>query len=479
MSILEGVCLGLAVSALLACGGAAGSDSKFARPMPVPPLLSATTGTGGATHYDLVAQSGTSEIMAGKPTETYGYNGAILGPTLRMRRGQAVEVTLTNQLPESEHDHTNLHWHGLKVGGEVDIVPNDHHGLHPGKSITAAFTPDQPAALLWYHPHPHGFTGMQVNLGMAGLILLEDAVSDALALPKTYGVDDVPLVVQDKRLNADGSIAYMETMGDRDFMMGNRILVNGVENPYLDLPAGLVRLRLLNGSSTRRYAFALEDGRTFHQIASDGGFLAAPVAMEQLHVGPAERAEIMVDFSKDRGRRLFLQSRSFEAAEEEAAAGQGRAFPVMQLRITQPGKAMAIPASLSPVPRIPENEATRVRQFGLEDTGDGVINGQTFDEMRVDLTVAAGATEIWEVTNFAKPIAHPFHIHGGQFQLLSRSAGDLPVNELGWKDTFLVNPGETVRVIIRFQGLKGRYLYHCHILEHEGMGMMGQFDVVP
>lgn len=477
MKSLEGLCLGMSLSALLACGGASGSDSKFSRPMPVPPLLSATTGTGGATHYDLVAQSGTSEIVAGKPTETYGYNGAILGPTLRMRRGQAVEVTLSNQLPASDHDHTNLHWHGLKVPGDVDIAPNTQEGLRPGQSVTVGFTPDQPAALLWYHPHPHGATGMQVNLGMAGLILLEDAVSDALPLPKVYGVDDFPLVVQDKRLNADGSIAYMEAMGGRDFMMGNRILVNGVEAPYLDLPAGLVRLRLLNGSSTRRYAFALEDGRNFHQIASDGGFLAAPVALREVTLGPAERAEILVDFSKDLGRSIFLRSHAFEAAEEEVAAGQGRAFPVMQLRINRPGLVRPMPPALTAVPRIPKAEATRTRAFGLEDTGDGVINGRLFDEMRVDEAVAAGSTEIWVVTNFAKPIAHPFHIHGGQFQILDRSGGDLAENERGWKDTFLVNPGETVRVILRFQGLRGRYLYHCHILEHEGIGMMGQFEV--
>lgn len=478
MRLLSRLTFGATLAVLVACGGGSTTSSaKFSRPMPVPPLLAATAGAGGATHYDLVAQAGHSELVAGKPTETYGYNGALLGPTLRLRRGVATEVTLKNQLPESDHDHTNLHWHGLKVLGDVDIFPGSHNGLAPGESTTVAFTPDQPAAMLWYHPHPQGATGMQVNLGLAGLIYLEDAVSDALALPKIYGTDDFPLVVQDKRLNADGSLAYMETMGDRDFFLGDRILVNGVENPYLDLPAGLVRLRLLNGSSTRRYAFALEDGRTFHQIASDGGFLQAAVAMDRLALGPAERAEILVDFSKDRGRSLFLLSRAFEAAEEEAGAGQGRPFPIMQLRVTQPGTSMILPATLTTVPRIPEGEATVIRTFGLEDTGDGVINGRRFDAMRVDLTAAAGATEIWEVTNFAKPIAHPFHIHSGQFQILSRSGSTLPDNELGWKDTFLVNPGETVRVILRFQGLKGRYLYHCHILEHEGAGMMGQFDV--
>jgi len=478
MRLLPSLALGAAFAGLLACGGgSADSGAKFSRPLPVPPVLAATAGAGGALHYDLVAQAGTTEIVAGRVTATYGYNGAILGPTLRLRRGQATEVTLINQLPASDHDHTNLHWHGLKVPGDVDIAPQGEHGLHPGRSATVAFTPDQPAATLWYHPHPHGATGLQVNLGLAGLIYLEDAVSDALPLPRTYGVDDLPLVVQDKRLNADGSLAYMESMGDRDFMLGDRILVNGVENPYVELPAGLVRLRLLNGSSTRRYTFALEDGRTFHQIASDGGFLETPAPMDRLPLGPAERAEILVDLSGDLGRTLFLRSLAFEAAEEEAAVGQGRPFPVLQLRVTRAGTARPVPASLAAVPRIPETEAALTRTFGLEDTGDGVINGRTFDPARVDFSLAEGATEIWSVTNFAKPIAHPFHIHGGQFQILDRSTGPLPAGEQGWKDTFLVNPGETVRVILRFRGLKGRYLYHCHILEHEGAGMMGQFDV--
>lgn len=473
--------LSLALPAVLAflhgCGGTSPAPEKFSRPMPVPSLLEPTSTSDGVARYDLVAQAGRSELESGKPTETYGYNGSILGPTLRLRRGQPVEVTLANHLPESDHDRTNLHWHGLKVAGGVDIFPEGHQGLHPGESASVSFTPDQPAATLWYHPHPHGNTGMQVNLGMAGFLLLEDEVSEGLPLPKTYGQDDFPLVVQDRRLRVDGSIAYMETMGGRDFMMGDQILVNGVENPYLEVPASLVRLRLLNGSSTRRYAFTMEDGRVFRQIASDGGFLEAPLALRQVHLGPAERAEILVDFSKDLGRSFYLQSVAFEAASEEAEAGQGRPFPVMQLHVARPGTSRPVPTVLAAVPRTLESEATATRRFGLEDTGDGVINGQRFDEMRVDATVADGSTEIWEVRNYATTIAHPFHIHGGQFQILDRSLGGLPPGERGWKDTFLVNPGETVRVIMRFQGLRGRYLYHCHILEHEGIGMMGQFEV--
>ncbi|MBI3129769.1 MAG: multicopper oxidase domain-containing protein [Acidobacteria bacterium] len=469
-----------ALFGLLACGGGDTSPRQgFDRPMPVPPILAPTVGIGGADRYDLVAQAGTTELVAGKPTLTYGYNGSILGPTLRMRRGRAVELAITNQLPDSDHAHTNLHPHGLKVPGDADIFPGlEGMGLMPGESASVRFTPDQPAGTFWYHPHPHGATGRQVNYGLAGYILMDDAVSDALPVPKTYGVDDFPVVFMDRHLRADGSLAYMEVMGDRDFMLGNHVLVNGLHLPYLELPAGTVRLRLLNGSSTRRLLLAFEDGRAFHQIASDGGFLEAPVAHTGLLLGPAERAEILVDLSGDRGQSLLLHSLPFAAPEEEAEAGMGRAdIPLLQLRVTRAGTALPLPASLASVARIPESEATTQRFLGIEDTGDGVINGQLFDIDRVDFTMAEGVTEIWTVKNFADVIAHPLHIHGGQFQILDREGAAPAPHERGWKDTVLVNPLETVRVIMRFKDLSGRYVFHCHILEHEGIGMMGQFEV--
>lgn len=467
-----------ALLGLLACGGGDSSPRQgFDRPMPVPPVLAPTSTTGGVDRYDLTAQAGQTELLTGKPTLTYGYNGGILGPTIRIRQGRPTELRLANQLPESDHANTNLHMHGLKVSGDVDIFPS-LMGLMPGETATAAFTPDQPAGTFWYHPHPHGATGRQVNYGMAGFMLLDDPVSDALALPKTYGVDDFPVVFMDRGLRADGSLAYMETMGDRDFFLGHHVLVNGLHMPYLEVPAGRVRLRLLNGSSTRRFLVAFEDGRAFHQIASDGGFLAAPVAHAFLLLGPAERVEILVDFSGDRGKNLLLRSLPFAAAEEEAEAGQGRTdIPLLQLRVARPGTSMALPASLAVVSRIPEAEATAQRFVGIEDTGDGVLNGQLFDENRVDFPILPGATEIWTVKNFADVIAHPLHIHGGQFQILDREGVPPPPSEMGWKDTVLVNPLETVRVIMRFRDLTGRYVYHCHILEHEGIGMMGQFEI--
>ncbi len=469
-----------ALLGLLACGGGDSSPRQgFDRPMPVPPILAPTAGTGGADRYELVAQAGTTELLAGKPTPTYGYNGAILGPTLRMRRGRPVELAITNQLPDSDHAETNLHPHGLKVPGNADIFPGlEGMGLMPGERAAVTFTPDQAAGTFWYHPHPHGVTGRQVNFGLAGYLLMDDAVSDALPIPKTYGVDDFPVVFMDRHLREDGSLAYMEVMGDRDFMLGNHVLVNGLHMPYLELPAGTVRLRLLNGSSTRRILLAFEDGRTFHQIASDGGFLEAPVAHTHLLLGPAERAEILVDLSGDRGRSLMLRSLPFAAAEEEAEAGQGKTdIPLLQLRVTRPGTRLALPGSLTTVPRIPESEATAHRFLGIEDTGDGVINGQLFDINRVDFTMAEGATELWTVKNFADVIAHPLHIHGVQFQILDRDGAPPPPEEAGWKDTVLVNALETVRVIMRFRDLSGRYVFHCHILEHEGIGMMGQFEV--
>lgn len=467
-----------ALLGLLACGGGDTSPRQsFDRPMPVPAVLAPTAGTGGADRYDLTTQAGRTELLAGKPALTYGYNGGILGPTIRIRRGRSVEMRLTNQLPESDHANTNLHMHGLKVSGDVDIFPS-LMGLMRGETAAVTFTPDQPAGTFWYHPHPHGATGRQVNYGLAGFMLLDDAVSDALPIPKTYGVDDFPVVFMDRGLRADGSLAYMETMGDRDFFLGNHVLVNGLHMPYHEVPAGRVRLRLLNGSSTRRVNLAFEDGRAFHLIASDGGFLEAPVALRSLMLSPAERAELLVDFSGELGKNLMLRSLPFAAAEEEAEAGQGKAdIPLLQFRVARAGASMAVPSSLAVVSRIAESEASAQRFLGLEDTGDGVINGQLFDEARVDFNIATGATEIWTVKNFADVIAHPLHIHGGQFQILDRDGVPPPPSEMGWKDTILVNPLETVRVIMRFQDLHGRYVYHCHILEHEGIGMMGQFEV--
>ncbi len=465
--------------------------------MPVPPVLQPTSRAGDLTTYDLTVQTGTTAFFPGTSTETYGYNGSQLGPTIRLRRGDRVSVRIENHLAR----RTNIHWHGVRLPADAD---GPHHDIEPGQSFASTFSVIQPAATLWYHPHASD-SGFQVFRGLAGFLYLDDATADSLPIPRDYGVNDFPLLIQDKHFFPDGTLSYLmqgpeEATEER--ILGERILVNGVINPYLDVPKGTVRLRLLNGSDARRYHFALEDGRTFFLIGSDGGFLSAPAPVTSVELSPAERAEILVDFTGDEsGARIKLVSRAFHVEVNEVGPfippyfvrvdgrtrlvvspmNMGNPFPVMELRIAGQGKSLPIPRSLIPVETIPEAEAQTTRVFDMERTGEQTINGMMFDMHRIDVRVRAGATEIWRITNYAPDFSHSCHIHGIQFRVRDRlSQGArlaLPALETGWKDTVLVHPQETVRVIGRFNDLSGLYMFHCHVLQHEDRGMMGTFLV--
>ena len=484
---------------LLSCGGddAPTASPKFSRPLPVPPVL-APTASGGADRYDLTAAAGTAELLPGVATRTYGYDGmAYLGPTIRLTRGRAAQIALHNQLPPDTAamsmpgmslapGSTSLHMHGLEVSDAVDITPSYGATLQPGGSaFSPVFTPDQPSATLWYHPHPHMDTGRQVYMGLAGLLLVDDPADAALDLPKTYGVDDLPLLVQDKRFKADGSLDYLSQDADMEGMMGDRILVNGAESPFASVAATRIRLRLVNASNRRAYLFALNDGRAFQQIATDGGFLPAPASVREVMVPPAGRAEVVVDFSGDAGRKLYLVSRAFpmpaESDGEEAGETlkEGAAFPVMQFRVGGFKASNPVPAHLANLPAPDPSQVSVTRRFDLEKGADDTINGQLFDMNRTDAVVKAGAWEIWTVTNWATDLAHPWHVHGIQFRVLDRSTGPLAPNDSGWKDTVRIAPGETVRMLMHFDKQDGLYMFHCHILEHEDMGMMGQYLVKP
>jgi bilirubin oxidase len=341
--------------------------------------------------------------------------------------------------------------------------------------------------------------------GLAGFLYVEDPIADALPIPRQYGVDDFPLIVQDRNFQSDGTFAYFMAGPGHAVearILGKYILVNGVINPYLDVPHGMTRLRLLNGSDARRYRFAFQDGRRFHLIASDGGFLDAPVAVTSVDLAPAERAEILVDFAQDDvGARLKLVSQPFPVARDEhgpfvppmsiningrmrpvvTATGQGLLFPVMEFRVSSHGASRPVPGTLVPMERIPEREAHVTRTFDLDRTGEDTINGLKFDMSRIDARVDSSATEVWSATNYDSYFSHSFHVHGVQFNVLDRTRGEqrveLPPLERGWKDTVLVHPDETVRIISRFDGLSGMYMFHCHVILHEDRGMMGTFLV--
>ncbi|MGM0523771.1 MAG: multicopper oxidase family protein [Bacillota bacterium] len=432
--------------------------------LPIPPLIEDTDPSENKTAFEITAEASSRAFVDGVETDTLGYNGDYLGPTIKVRRGEEVSATITNEM----EDLTTIHWHGLEVDAEDDGGP--HSGILPGASWNPEFTIDQPAATLWYHPHPEKDTGRQVYNGLAGMFIIEDDVTDQLPLPKDYGENDIPLIIQDKRFDQNGNFKYDLQMPDiMTGLMGDTMLVNGAVAPELDTEQGLMRFRILNGSNARVFELELNNHQSFYQIASDGGLLEQPVEMNRLVLGPAERAEIVIDFSDvDMGESRQLMN---------------EAVPFMTFNVNkEPTPGIELPDQLTTIEEIPTSESVTTREFVFQGMGPSVnINGKQFDMDRIDEVVELNTTEIWEVTNdsgmgMMGGTVHPFHAHGVQFQIISRDGNPPPPNETGWKDTFIVYPGETVRAIARFKH-EGVFMYHCHILEHEDAGMMGQFDV--
>ena len=419
----------------------------------------------GTRFFELTVDEGRRDFFPGSSTKTLGYNGDYLGPTIRVRQGENVAIQVNNRLDET----TSVHWHGADVPAESDGGP--HQGISPGKSWTASFQVRQPAATLWYHPHMVGTTGRQVYQGLAGLLIIDDDESDTLDLPVEYGVDDIPVVLQDRRFDAAGEFTYRPSMPDvMHGYFGNTILVNGVPNPIKAVPRGPVRLRLLNGSNSTLLKLTLDGLPEMVQIASDGGFLASPVGLGHIILSPGERAEVIVDFSQAGQSPVVLK----------AETNQGRLYDVLEfLPVGNTATAWKAPDILIPPEDIPESEADRTRRFVLQSGMGGrmTINGKTMKLNRVNERVPLGSTEIWEIENrdgmMSQP--HSFHVHAVQFHILDINGRPPPEHESGPKDTVLLWPGDKIRIIARFDSFPGLFMYHCHLLEHEDNGMMGQF----
>ncbi len=450
-------------------------------PLPIPPLLEDNDPSPERESFNLVAQNGAREFFPGSRSATKGYNGSYLGPVLRVWRGHNVTVNIENRLNEK----TTVHWHGLEVDGAMDGGPFYPHAS--GERWTVRFTVDQPAATLWYHPHVHGLIGEQVYRGLSGILIVEDDITENLPLPKDYGINDIPLILQDKRFDSGGNLLYKTSVADlMHGMFGNTMVVNGAVNPYLDVGARKIRFRLINGSNARTFELSLSDGSSFKQIATDGGLLEQPFETRRLVLSPGERAEIIADFSGYKeGSTLSLVTPGLE---------------VLRLHVTGTAKDdTRIPKKMVSIAPIQESSAEKKRTFVLEQMGPNVtINGKRFSMNRIDEKVRFGATEIWEIRNAGMGgmmgpgrnfmsrfrgmimmrggMAHPFHIHGIRFQVLERNGQKPSPAEQGWKDTVLLYPGDNVRVIAKFMR-KGAFVYHCHILEHDDLGMMGSFVV--
>ncbi len=453
---------------------------EFTRPLAVPPLAESRV-EDGVRVFELEAREGVADLGAAAPTPTIGLNGDHLGPTLRAARGERVRVDVTNALDET----TTLHWHGMHLPPAMDGGP--HQVVEPGETWSPTWTIDQPAATLWYHPHLHGRTASQVYRGLAGMFLLDDpAAADGPAadLPHEYGVDDVPVILQDKSFHADGRLddaaSFLSPVGT----LGDTVLVNGTPGPYLDVTTERVRLRLLNGSDSRVYDVGLADGGTVQLVGTDGGLLPAPQTVERVRLSPGDRAEVVVTLAP--GQRAVLRSFPPELGVNplfERFSGGDDTFDLLELRAAgtlAPSPAVPDALGTDPAGTLDEADAVRTRTFRLSGRS---INGRSMDMSRVDEVVTVGETEVWEVTGL-DDTPHNFHVHDVQFRVLD-VGGEPPTPDLsGWQDTVYVQPGRVTRLLVRFEASEGTtdpstpYMFHCHLLTHEDQGMMGQLVVV-
>jgi FtsP/CotA-like multicopper oxidase with cupredoxin domain len=470
--------VGLAAAAFLAWSSAKTStvgQLDFARTLAIPPLAEPRIDGDGRKVLDLELRAGETEILPGTTTETWGANGPLLAPTLRASRGDEVMPRVANGLGE---ETTTIHWHGMHLPAVADGGP--HQTIAPGETWSPTWTIDQPAATLWYHPHPHPETEDQVYRGLVGMFILDDPEAEALALPDDYGVDDIPLILQDKSFEEDGSLDFSKGPVSPTGRLGDEILVNGTHDPHLEVTTERVRLRVLNASGARVYNVGFADDREFDLIATDGGLLEAPRAMDRIQLSAGERAEIVAEFEP--GENVVL--RSFEPDLgtnfwDGRFAGGDDSFDLLEIRAAgELAPAPEIPQRLAAQEPLAESNATRVRRFEL--SGQGSIDGRSMDMTRIDEVVDVGTTEVWEVSN-ASGTPHNFHPHDVRFRVLEYAGGAPPPHLEGRKDTVYIPPNETVRVATEFSDYtdpEHPYMFHCHVLQHEDRGMMGQFTVV-
>lgn len=445
--------------------------------------------------FNLTLQNGTYSFYDDRVTQTMGINGNILGPTLIMNQGENVDINVHNQL----NDTTTIHWHGMHVSSINDGGP--HTTIAPGITWNPHFTVMDKAGTYWYHPHLHENTDLHVSKGIAGFVIVRDDEEGQLNLPRTYGVDDFPLAIQTKAFDSNREIVVPSNAD-------SVLLLNATRNAQLNVPAQIVRFRLLDGSSQRVFNIGLEDDRIFYHIASDGGLLEEPIELTRLRMAPAERNEILIDFTGMEGQSVNLMSYASElengiygAAIPGMMANQtlngynpnplnGTDFTILQFNVIEQTNSpiVTIPTSLATLNPLIEDEADTTRTFLLSAlnmgmnvlNGEFVINGDPFAMDIINETVMLNNIEIWSLTN-QSPIAHPFHIHGVQFYILDRDGIPPSPSESGRKDVVLINAMSTVRIITKFSDYADDeipYMYHCHMLHHEDGGMMGQFLVV-
>ena len=489
--------------------------TRFVDPLPIPQTLRSTEtrphphqpGAQVSYHRIAMRQVETKVHRDLPPTSIWSYGSTAPGPTIEVRKGQPVLIEWVNDLPAKHFlpiDHglcgagkelpevrTAVHVHGACVPPESDGYPEDWR--KPGESLTALYPMDQDAATLWYHDHAMGLERLNQYAGLYGFFLIRDEAEDALNLPR--GKYEIPLAIADRFFFADGGLHYPDS-GDPEApwipeIYGDVILANGAIFPYLEVEPRLYRIRLLNSSNSRAYRFSLSNGHHFHQIGSDQGLLSAPVELKELMLSPAERADLLIDFSSLAGTEFTLQDSKLTIMQFRVGASTAQ----------QPKSPVEMPAVLRTVDRIPESAAVRTRTFALNEYMHPktrvmlmLLNGQYWHEPVTEKPVL-DTTEIWSFINTTQDI-HPIHLHLVRFQILDRRPFDVDdylnyknfhyladaappePNERGWKDTVKAHPETVTRIIVPFRGYAGRYVWHCHLLEHAANEMMRPFEVV-
>lgn len=459
--LVAGILIGVGLGIGAAAPTAASHPSAFSRPLIIPRVLTGSNITLTAAATDV-------QILPGAKTRMWTYNGLFPGPTIRRPAGQTTTVTLVNKLPIAAGELT-LHNHGNHSTSENDGQPDAFLAAPAGGSVTYTYTGteaggNERGAFQWYHDHRMDVTGRNVWMGLAGMYIIDDP-ADPQTLPK--GEFDVPLLIADRSFNAKNQLAYRF---DAAGVTGNHILVNGVPQPYFKVGDRKYRLRILNASNSRSYDLALSNGQSFIQIGTESGLLPAPVRRTRILIGPAERVEVVVDFAKRLNQKIVLQN----------LAATGSLRQLMQFRVTRDlTDNSSVPTKLRPLPPLdPTSAVTRTFEFSRERFGGRwTINGMVFDPNRVDAQPNLDTTETWILKNKSST-NHVIHIHDVDQQLMSRN-GVAPAPYELMKESWNLKGGETAVVKLKFTDNVGRYVFHCHILEHEDAGMMAQFEVVP
>ena len=501
--------------------------TKFVDPLPILKSLKPKRMTKDGPYYEMKMEEFEQRLHRDlPPTKVWGYNRQVPGPLIEANKGEPIQVKWMNNLPAkhflpvdtSFHAHempevrTVTHLHGSETPQPSDGYPEawftkDFEEVGPFFEREVYEYPNhQRATMLWYHDHAMGLTRLNNYAGLAGAYIIRDKWEASLNLPKKEY--EIPLMIQDRSFNPDGSLFYPQQPDDAaenlpnpsivPAFIGDTLLVNGKVWPYLEVEPRKYRFRILNASNTRSYQLQLGAGLSFYQIGTDGGLMRRPVKLETIPMQPAERIDVIIDFTNMKGKELILINNLGENASPDDETNQ-----VMKFKVTKPlsgEDTSVIPKILSDFRSLKHNKITSNRIVKLVGSSDEfgrpllLLNNKKWHDP-VEITPELGSTEIWTFMN-TTTFTHPMHIHLIQFQILERQPFDLErynedgqiiftgppkppePHERGWKDTVAAPAGQMTRVIGKYAPYAGHYVYHCHILEHEDYDMMRPFKVV-